>query len=55
MEILLFFSRVGVFEEIKDSISRDNSTEIAKEVNFRGGRSKLGSLRTANIHHEGFC
>ena len=44
-----------MFDEIKDCISRDNSTEIAQKVNVRGGSDRLGSLRTANMQHEGFC
>ena len=31
-----FQSKVVVFEDIKDRISRDNSTEIAEKVNVRG-------------------
>jgi hypothetical protein len=32
-----FQSKVAVFEEMKDCISRDNSTEIAENVNVRSG------------------
>ena len=37
-----FQSKLEAFEDMKDRFSKDNSTEIAEEANFRGGS---GSVR----------